>query len=137
MNIFNRTFLLTLVIFISGCAYPPEHWAKQAKSLSDFDACKWYLHPIVTAEQRVALENEVKSRGITCQNPSYYGVSSSDISRKQQQNLQMMQQGLQMMQPQQQNKQPSPNVACMVSCANKGNMSAYCESVCSYDPAPY
>mgnify|MGYP001821748811 CR=1 FL=1 len=139
------TVLMLPICIFAGCAISPD----RAATFSDYDVCKWYQHPNTDPQSRLVLENESKSRYLTCQSARYYGVSPSDIALQQQQGMQMMQQGLQIMNPQQtyptyqqqpyeqQYRSPTPSPSCVVKCAELGHMSSYCDRVCSYSPAPY
>ena len=73
MSCLKSIFLLTIALFISGCAttaLSPERAAK----LSDYDVCKGYRSGSTDPASKAALENEVKSRSLTCETASYYVV---------------------------------------------------------------
>lgn len=75
-NCVRKTILL-MVSALVGCAITPD----KARTLSAYDICSAYLHCFQGSENRLILEREIKVRGITCEAPSYYGVSCDDISK--------------------------------------------------------
>lgn len=77
-KIFMKMSVLLIVAALAGCATITH---ETAQTFSDYNLCSSYLHCFQGNENRLVLEREIKARGITCEAPSYYGVSCEDISK--------------------------------------------------------